>query len=277
MREVFEAIVAALERGERAALATVLKTTGSTPQVSGARLLMRAAGELVGTVGGGAVEQRIRRELEQVLKGGAAQTLHLDLGRDLGMSCGGSMDLFVEPIGPTPRLVIFGAGHVGRATAELARRVDFHVVVVDARAEQNTEARFPHCRRLVCDPKSAAEQLTPNSEDWMLFVSHSHAVDAEALAVFARRPHRYLGLMGSKRKIYLMLERLLTAPEPLSETALDRLYAPVGVPLGAETPEEIAVSIVAELIALRRGEARPSALDDSTFARLRVEATCPPR
>jgi len=274
MREVFEAIVLALEHGERAALATVLSTTGSTPQVAGARLLMRATGELIGTVGGGAVEQRIRTELERRLNGAAARTLHLDLGRDLGMSCGGSMDIFVEPIGPTPRLLIFGAGHVGRATAELARKVDFNVVVVDARAEQNTEARFPHCRRLVCDAKSAAEQLAPSADDWLLFVSHSHAVDAEALALFARRPHRYLGLMGSKRKIYSMLEQLLaTADAP----SLEHLYAPVGVTLGAETPEEIAVSIVAELIALRRGEARPRALEDSTFARLRAEATCPRR
>jgi xanthine dehydrogenase accessory factor len=277
MREVFEAIVLALEQGERAALATVLSTTGSTPQVAGARLLMRATGELVGTVGGGAVEQRIRSELERRLKGAAAQTLHLDLGRDLGMSCGGSMDIFVEPLGPTPRLIIVGAGHVGQATAELARKVDFNVVVVDARVDQNTEARFPHCRRLVGDAKSAAEQLVPSADDWLLFVSHSHAVDAEALAVFARRPHRYLGLMGSKRKVYLMLERLLTGPDPLPPPALAHLYAPVGVPLGAETPQEIAVSIVAELIAIRRGETRPRAFDDGTLARLCAEGTCPPR
>lgn len=276
MRDVLKAIMATLEAGERAALATVVSVRGSTPQVQAARLLLRADGSSVGTVGGGAIERHVQEALFAILNGGGASLLRCDLGRDLGMSCGGSMEIFVEPIMPLPRLVICGAGHVAHATAPLARAVGFEVVIVDERAEQNHAARFPACRLLLCSPREASLTLATHADEWVLFLSHSHAVDLDALLAFAERPHRYLGLMGSRRKVLRMLRG---AQERGARIRGERLYAPVGLHLGAVTPAEIAVSIVAELVAVRH-EKTPRhlrALDDPTVARFLAAAPTDPR
>jgi xanthine dehydrogenase accessory factor len=176
------------------------------------------------------------------------------------MSCGGSMQVFLEPL-ERPRLLVCGAGHVAAPTARFARDVGFRVTVIDERADLNVPERFPDCRLIVAEPAVAAASLPARADDFVLFLGPSHAHDLSALRAFAQRPHRYLGLMGSLRKV-LSIVRTLRA-EGL-ELPLDRLYAPVGVALGATTPQEIAVSIVAELIALRRGETprHLRALDD---------------
>ena len=250
MLEVSRALCALVEAGQGGALATVVRARGSTPQVAGARLLLRADGSSVGTVGGGAIERHVFDALRTCLERAESHLLEVDLRRDLGMSCGGAMTVFVEPVAAAPRLILCGAGHVAKPTAALARTVGFAVTVVDPRVEQNTEERFPHCVRLVTAPEEAVAQLAPTVSDWVLLVNYGHAVDRAALAAFGHRPHRYLGLMGSRRKVFQMLRSLA---EEAALPPLDRVYAPVGLGLGAVTPEEIAVSIVAELVAIRRG------------------------
>jgi len=266
MHDVLRAVLWSLETGEGAALATVVSTRGSTPQTSGARMLLRPDGTSVGTVGGGAIEQHVRGALSAVLAGAGASLLRCDLGRDLGMSCGGSMEVFVEPIRPLPRLIICGAGHVAQATAPLARAVGFQVMIVDARAELNSAERFSDCQRRLCTPTEAAATLTPHTDEWVLFLSHSHAVDLEALLAFSARPHRYLGLMGSRRKVIRMLQSAQERGVPIPA---ERLFAPVGLVLGAVTPAEIAVSIVAELVAVRHHQAprHLRAVDDPALSR----------
>ncbi len=248
MREVTEALLALLQSGRDGALATVIKTTGSTPQVAGARLLLDAAGQHVGTVGGGAIEQRVVEALLEVSRRGEPTLLTFDLARDLGMCCGGSMELFLEPIRATPRLIIFGAGHVAVPTAALAASVGYEVVVVDERDELNTPERFPRCRRELADVSSALGALEPGERDWLLIVTHDHQLDTEALRLALGSNARYIGLVGSRRKVYRLLQRVVARQGTLD---LRRLYAPVGLDLGAVSPAEIAVSIVAELIALR--------------------------
>ena len=250
MRELMQAIVTVLREGRRAALATVTRTSGSTPQEPGARLLWIEGDEPVGTVGGGAIEAAVIEHLKTCLRDGKSGVHAFDLGRDLGMCCGGRMEVFVERLESQPRLLIFGAGHVSRPTAEMARRVGFRVVVVDDRTELNSEARFAGCERILSEPRDAATSLTPTDADWILVVTHDHRLDEEALDTFARLPHRYLGVIGSRRKIFRILQRI-HARHGLP--ALDRVYAPVGLDIGAVTPEEIAVSIIAELVALRHG------------------------
>ena len=147
MQEVTEALLELLRSGQDGALATVVRASGSTPQTAGARLLLRTDGTSVGTVGGGAIERAVLEALHEAKRGRKAQLANFDLGRDLGMCCGGSMQVFIEPIHATPRLWIFGAGHVARPTAALARSVGFEVVVVDEREELNTVERFPGCQR----------------------------------------------------------------------------------------------------------------------------------
>jgi len=267
MIEVTEAMLALLRSGERGALATVIRTRGSAPQQVGARMLLRLDGTQVGTVGGGAIELSVREALERCLKDGRSRVLERDLGRDHGMCCGGGMEVLVEAIEGEPRLIICGAGHVAKPTAAIASEAGFAVTIVDDREELLTEERFPACELLRMEPVEAAEHLTPTDADWVLIVTHDHHIDEEALAAFGARPHRYVGMIGSKRKVFRILQRL-QAKGRLPPLA--KVYAPVGLDLGAVAPAEIGVSVVAELIALRRGRtaSHMRAVDDPRVRRV---------
>ena len=254
MVEVTEALLALLKGGGRGALATVVRTSGSAPQRVGARLLLRPDGTMVGTVGGGAIEATVLEALDTCRRSGRPEVVVRDLGRDLGMCCGGRMEVLVEPIEAEPRLIVCGAGHVALPTAAIARAAGFRVTVVDDREELLTAERFEGCERIQMEPAEAAEALRPTDQDWVLIVTHDHHLDEDALAAFASRPHRYVGMIGSRRKVFRVLQRLQhrgRLPD------LERVYAPVGLDLGAVSPAEIAVSVVAELVALRHG--RPAA------------------
>jgi len=274
VREVTEALLEVLDGGGRGALATVVRASGSTPQQVGARLLLRPSGALVGTVGGGAIEHAIVEELRGCVDDGKPRVVVKELMRDLGMCCGGRMEVLVEPVEGRPRLVVFGAGHVAKPTAALARSVGFGVVVVDDRDELNTVQRFPECERVLAEPSEASAEIAPSDRDWLLVTTHDHRLDEEALDTYARLPHAYLGVIGSRRKIYRILQRIA---QRRGVPPLDRVYAPVGLALGAVSPEEIAVSIVAELVALRHGAParHMRAMDDPALAKVLGGALTP--
>ncbi|MFW5920352.1 MAG: XdhC family protein [Polyangiales bacterium] len=274
MREVTQALMEILDGGGRGALATVVRTAGSTPQQPGAKMLLRPDGRVVGTVGGGAIERRVLEALQQCTVDGRPVAVTHDLGRDLGMCCGGRMEVFVEPVEGRQRLVIFGAGHVGRATSVMARECGFDVTVVDDRDEMNTEERFPGCTRVLAEPAPAAREVETTDGDWLVVVTHDHHLDEQAVDTFARKPHRYLGLIGSRRKIFRILQRIAARKEL---PPLDRVYAPIGLDIGAVSPQEIAVSIVAELVALRHGRpaAHLRAVDDPRLRKV-LEGTLSP-
>jgi xanthine dehydrogenase accessory factor len=255
MREVIDGIQRALASGQTAAVATVVYTSGSTPQVPGARLLLSADGCMLGTVGGGAVEHLVVTELRELLKNPRARMLRTDLNRDLGMCCGGRMEFFLEPVVAAPRLVMFGAGHVAFATARLARSVGFEVTVVDDREELNTAQRYPECDRVVQEPAEYLSKCRLGPRDWVLIVSHDVRLDEEALLCTVTQEPAYIGVLGSKRKVLRLVERV-RARLP-SDQRLPAVFAPVGLDIGAVTPDELAVSIVAEWIALRHGKAAP--------------------
>jgi xanthine dehydrogenase accessory factor len=254
VRDIVEALSQLLASGRRGALATVIRTSGSTPQQVGARMLLRADGTTLGTVGGGAIEQVVVEALLHAQRSGKSQVLVRELGYDLGMCCGGRMEVFVEPIEAVPRLVIFGAGHVAKPTAALARSVGFRVSVVDDREELNTPERFPECERVLQDPPAFLRRVGLTDHDWVLVATHDHALDEQTLELALGQPAMYIGLLGSRRKVLRFAQRL-GAKHP--ELDFDRVYAPVGLDVGALGPEEIAVSVVAELIALRRGKDAP--------------------
>jgi xanthine dehydrogenase accessory factor len=254
MLQIAQAVTELLARGERAALATVVRAAGSTPQEPGARLLRYEDGRMLGTVGGGRIEQVVLEALERSLREGTARTIAWDLGRDLGMCCGGRMEVFIEPLDGSARLIVFGAGHVACATARLAQRIGFRVIIVDEREELNTEERFPGCTRLLTAHDDALRELEPRATDWMLVMTHDHHLDEEALAAALSRPHRYIGMIGSRRKVLRIAARIEARRGTLS---LESVFAPVGLDLGALGPEEIAVAIGAELIALRHGRSVP--------------------
>jgi xanthine dehydrogenase accessory factor len=278
VRQVAEALLELLKAGGRGALATVVRTAGSVPQPAGARLLLRPDDTTVGTVGGGAIEQAVLEALRAVRASGTPQLVARDLGYDLGMCCGGRMEVFVEPIEGAPRLLLFGAGHVARPTAALARSAGFEVTVIDEREALNTDERFPACQREVGEPTTFLRAAALGEREWLLIVTHDHRLDEELLELAVQRRPRFIGLVGSQRKTFRLLQRIsarlggdVGAGGPAPLLALDRVYAPVGLDIGAVGPEEIAISIVAELVALRRGRASAlhmRAVDDVRLQRL---------
>ena len=267
MRDVVQAVLELLTKRQRGALATVIRVSGSAPQQAGARLLLRDDGSKLGTVGGGAIEQAVTAALERAIVSEQTELFVRDLAHDLGMCCGGRMEIFVEPILPAPRLWLLGAGHVAKPTAALARTVGFEVLVVDEREELNTAERFPGCQLLLDDPSDALQHGKLDQRDWVVIVTHDHQLDERALEAASGQPARYVCLVGSRRKVFRLVERVNLKRQ--GDVPFERIYAPVGLDIGAITPEEIAVSIVAELVALRHGKPAEHlrALSDARLAR----------
>lgn len=261
MKEVTSALLEVLGSGQRGALATVVRTSGSTPQQPGARLLLKPNDTCVGTVGGGAIEYAILEALREARQSGQSQLIVHHLGYDLGMCCGGRMEVFVEPIESAPRLFLCGAGHISKATATIATAVGFAVTVIDDREELNCAARFSRCQLELLDPAEFMRRDVVSRQDWVLIATHDHHLDEQVLELAVRRGAHYIGLVGSRRKVFRLLARI-TARHP--DIDLERVYGPVGLDVGALGPEEIAVSIVAELVALRHGKAMThlSAVED---------------
>lgn len=261
----------------RAAMATVVGRTGSAPQIVGARLLLDDRGRIFGTVGGGALEARTLEVCRRVLSSRVPERISFHLVRDLGMCCGGTMDVFVEPVEAAPRLCVIGAGHVGRAVAKMARVAGWQVIVVD---DRETELASPDLTGCDLRPADADELATVLSdlrpEDHVLVVTRDHARDERALDDLLDRPLAYLGMIGSRRKVHRLARRIVERRRALGRPIprLDHVRAPVGLDLGGHTPGEIAVSIMAELLALRSGrEPRSLSCIGEAFARA-MDATC---
>jgi len=260
-QEVFAAVADALERGEPAALVTIVSTTGSTPQRVGAKMLVFGDGRLVGTIGGGCYENDAFGRAREAILNRRPELVHYELSDDFaqetGLICGGQMDVYIEPIEPSPELFIVGAGHVGFHLARLAGDVGFRVHVIDDREKFANMERFPEAVEVVVDDIPswlARTSLSPQS--YAVIVTRGHTNDLEALRALAPRELRYLGLIGSRAKVARIYEAL--AADNLAPAALERVHAPIGLDIGAVTPQEIAVSILAELIAVKHGKAHPA-------------------
>jgi xanthine dehydrogenase accessory factor len=239
-----------------AALATVIRRSGSAPQVVGARMLVYADGRTLGTVGGGAIEHQVLEACRQVLRTGKPRTVEAHLVRDLGMCCGGAMEVFVEYLQAEARLIIVGGGHVAQALAPLAQSLGMRTLVIDDREEMLEDPAFAGVERLAFDADELDDAVPdPNERDFYVIVTRDHARDERALAKLLERPHAYLGMIGSVRKVHTILARVLRRYDERGRARPDlaRVHAPVGLALGGRTPPEIAVSIAAQLIALRHG------------------------
>ena len=243
-------------RAGPAALATVIGRSGSAPQVIGARMLLYADGAALGTVGGGAIEQQVLEACSQVLRTGSPRKIEAHLVRDLGMCCGGTMEVFVEYVQAQARLIIVGGGHVAQALAPLAHALGFRVTVADDREDLLDEPAFAAVERMHYDADEIDEALPDiGPQDIVVIMTRDHARDEQALAKLIERPHAWLGMIGSRRKVHTVLGRILRRYDERNKPRpdLSRVHAPIGFALGGRTPPEIAVSIAAELIALRYG------------------------
>lgn len=255
---VFSAVVQALQRGESAALVTIIAASGSTPQRVGAKMLVYADGRTVGTVGGGCYENDAFWKAREALKSRKPLRVKYELDDDFaqenGLVCGGQMEVFIEPIEPPPAVYVIGAGHVGYYLGQFAHEAGFMVHVVDDRDAFANRERFPQAVEVVVDdiPAWLAAADLPASA-YMVIVTRGHRHDLDALRAVIDRDLRYVGLIGSRAKVARVYDAL--AGEGVAPTRFERVHAPIGLDIGAVTPQEIAVSILAELIAVRRGRA----------------------
>lgn len=267
MRDALEEAVLLRRRGERGALCTVVRISGSVPAREAMRMAVRADGSSVGTVGGGSFEETVRRAALETMVDETCRSLSFELAEDdeaePGLVCGGTLEVFVEPL-TVPRLLVFGAGHLGRAVARVAGPAGFRVTVVDDRATHATRERFPGAAEVLALPwEEALASLRADDATWVVIVTRTCAMDERCLRWALGTEARYVGMIGSSRKVAKSRERLLRGGVPAA--AFERLHAPVGLDIGARTHEEIAVAVVAEMIAVRRtgasprpaGEARP--------------------
>jgi len=257
-QEVFAAVADALERGEPAALVTIVSARGSTPQRVGAKMLVFADGRIVGTIGGGCYENDAFWKAREAITSRRPELVHYELDDDFaqetGLICGGQMDVYIEPIEPSPELYVIGAGHVGFYLARVAHEVGFRVHVVDDREKFANRERFPDAVEVVVDDIPAwiaRAQLPPHA--YAVIVTRGHTNDLEALRALAPLELRYLGLIGSRAKVARIYDALVADQMP--PDTLKHVHAPIGLDIGAVTPQEIAVSILAELSAVTHGKA----------------------
>lgn len=251
--ELYEEMVHLTRRGEPFVMATVVSHGGSSPRKAGAKMLVRSDGSCLGTVGGGRVEQETIAAAVETLAGGDPRTLEFILTEENGYACGGSMSVFVEAQGRLPLLVMFGAGHVGRAVARLAHGCGFRVIVVDERPDCTLPELLPGADRIVCAAVAdALGQLQLDRKSFAVIATPAHLHDFDAVRGCLATEAAFIGLLGSRRKRETLLKTLES--EGFDAAQLARVVTPVGLDIGAQTPEEIAVSIVGQLIAIRNGK-----------------------
>jgi len=258
--DLFEEVVKLRRAGRRGALATIVHTNGSIPSYESSRMLVREDGSIAGTIGGGCVEAEVWAAAKEVMQKEAPRKMVFNLNNeasyDNGLICGGTLEVFVEPILPQPVVVLFGGGHVSMAVAKSAAAAGFGVSVVDDREAFANAQRFPMAQEIYTSYEEAFEKIQPNGSTYLVIVTRGHKEDMHVLAWAVRTGARYVGMIGSKRKVISVYKAL--EKDGYREEEFERVYAPMGLDIGALAPEEIAISIVAELISLRRNAQEPA-------------------
>ena len=258
--DIYEEIVELRQAGRRGAVATIVNVRGSIPSFETAKMLIRDDGSIFGTVGGGCVEAEVWQAAREVMESEKPRTITFNLNQspkyDTGLVCGGTLDIFIEPVLPPASLYIFGAGHVALSLYRTAKTAGFDVNVVDDRDSYANRERFPEAKEVIAeDFDRAMARMSPNETSYIVIVTRGHHDDMRVLRWAVQTQARYIGMIGSKRKTIAIFRELVK--EGIPERLFERVHAPVGLDIGAITPEEIAVAITAELIAVRRRVERP--------------------
>jgi xanthine dehydrogenase accessory factor len=250
--QIYEEVLKLKHQGRASAIATIVECRGSSPQKQGAKMLVRDDGSIMGTLGGGCMEADVLQAAMMTMKNGEPMTLPFELTeREGGLVCGGTVLVYIEPVLLDPHLVILGAGHVGRTLAKLARFTGFRVTVVDDRAEFANQENIPDANDLIVHEfERAFERVPVESGTFIVVATRGHNHDLDAVKAALGTPAFYIGLLGSKRKKALLRRSL--ADNGFSPADIDRVVIPVGMEINSVTPEEIAVSIMAQIIQRRR-------------------------
>jgi xanthine dehydrogenase accessory factor len=253
--DIYEEIARLRKAGRRGALATIIQTQGSIPSYESSKILVRDDGSIVGTVGGGCVEAEVWAVAQDVMREEKPRRLHFNLNEnpdaDQGLVCGGSLDIFIEPILATPTLYLFGGGHVSLSVSKVATLAGFETVVSDDRPAFANPERFPEASATHAAPwEEIFPRIELNDFSYIVIATRGHKGDLVCLRWALSTPARFIGMVGSRRKL-IEFSKVLEA-EGVSAEQLERIHSPVGLDIGALTPQEIAVSVVAEMIAVRR-------------------------
>jgi xanthine dehydrogenase accessory factor len=241
MNDAILTLAQTLESKQSAVLATVIEVSGASPAQVGAKLLLRADDTTAGTVGGGKLEEVILAECRKARADGQPRIAHYALAETgaeaIGTLCGGDVRVFIEPYNPPPKLVIVGGGHVGRPLKVIGETVGFEVIVVDVEPGRATVPEL--------------DAVALNEDSYVVLITTDHVSDEAALRKVITSPARYIGMIGSRAKCQTIVEHVVA--DGITETQLSHVYAPIGLDLGGPTPQEIALAILAEIVAVRRG------------------------
>ena len=268
--DIYEEIVRLRGLGQKCALATIVDVEGSIPSFESAKMLVREDGSILGTIGGGCVEGDVWNAARAVIELERPKRLSFNLGQDAaydnGLICGGQLEVFVEPVLPVPRAIVFGAGHISLSLARVATLAGFSVTVVDDRANYANRERFPDAAEVHAGSyEEILPRLAVNSNSYLIIVTRGHRDDMRVLQLAVATDARYIAMIGSKRKVLSVARQL--EKEGVARQALERVHAPMGLNIGAIAPEEIAISVAAEMIAVRRNAGSDwRALSMSIFA-----------
>ncbi len=268
--DIYDELTRLRRLGQKSAIATIVQVRGSIPSFESAKLLVREDGSMIGTIGGGCVEAEVWNAAREVMDTEKPRHLSFNLGQDAaydnGLICGGQLDVFVEPVIPTPRALIFGAGHISKSLSKVAGMAGFSPSIIDNRETFANRERFPEADEIFAEEyEEVFPKLIVNENSYIVIVTRGHRDDMRVLRWAVSTPARYIAMIGSKRKVIGVVKEL--EKEGISREAMERVYAPMGFEIGAVSPEEIAVSVVAEMIAVRRKpEADWRSLSKSIFA-----------
>src|SRR5580658_5631658 len=274
--DIYDEFVRLRRVGQKCAVATIVQVNGSIPSYESAKMLVREDGSFLGTVGGGCVEAEVWTAAREVIETGKPRHLTFSLGQDAaydnGLICGGQLNIFVEPVVPQPRAYIFGGGHVSKSISKIANLAGFSTVIIDDREAFANPDRFPEADATYADEyESVFPKLSVTSSSYLIIVTRGHRDDMRVLRWAVSTPARYISMIGSKRKTISVIHEL--EKEGFARELFEKIFAPMGLEIGAESPEEIAISVVAEMIAARRlpeGEWRQSS--KSIFAHEKLKA-----
>ncbi len=268
--DIYEEVVRLRRLGQKCALATIVQVNGSIPSYESAKLLVREDGSMLGTIGGGCVEAEVWNAAREVMETERPRHMNFSLGQDAaydnGLICGGQLNVFVEPVVPQPRAFIFGAGHISKSLSKVASLAGFATVIVDNREAFANRDRFPDADEVHAEEyEEVFPKLPIRDTSYIIIVTRGHRDDMRVLRWAVTTQAKYIAMIGSKRKTIGVVKEL--EKEGIARAAFERVFAPMGFEIGAITPEEIAVAVVAEMIAVRRGpESDWMRLSKSIFA-----------
>ena len=256
MLEILKEAFERMDKGETIALVTVVEAKGSTPREVGTKMLVNKNGLVAGTIGGGMTEAKVIEEAKQALKERKGKLLNYHLTKeqaalDEGAICGGEMKVFIDILQSKEEVLIFGAGHVAVCVSKLAKMMGFKVTIIDDREEFANKDRFPEADEIVTeDIERVLTHIKITPSTYIIIVTRGHLQDQEVLASVIKSKAAYLGMIGSRKKNATVFQQLIE--QGVLKEELDKVHAPIGIDIKAQTPEEIAISIIAEIIQVRR-------------------------